>query len=97
MKKLGKIVACTLVLVGLTACADTTPTGTAVEDGATAPRNGDNTDPREGWVVVYSDAGRTITKICDGTTLIYWGKGGVGRTSYGGPAAIPDSPECQPD
>lgn len=38
----------------------------------------ENTDPKDGWV---DDNG--LSKICDGTTLVYY---------HGG--AVPDSPEC---
>lgn len=73
----------TAALVVLAACGTSSTTAAA----ETPP----NTNPKAGWVVVRDDKGITVSKVCDGTTLVYHA---FAYSGNGGLAVIANSPEC---
>ncbi len=96
MKRLGIVLASALLLVATAACATPAASTQSDERPPTESQPQANTDPRKGKVVVlqYDTRENTpqITKICDGTTLVYY----LGQGYRGGLSTIPSSPECKP-
>ena len=68
------------------ACGSEDPKGA----DASSPKDASSSDPKTGWVTVGTDDAQTVTKHCDGTTLIYLSAG----ARRGGIAVIPGSSEC---
>ena len=90
-KMIGTVGACGLLLM-LSACGSRhgeSDNPEPVETVTTAPA--ENTDPRKGAVTINDPSGEYfgVTKLCDGTTLIY-----VYRNT--GTDVITESPECAP-
>ncbi|MFZ1317045.1 hypothetical protein IPF89_01490 [Candidatus Saccharibacteria bacterium] len=78
----SRVTGMVLGLVVLTACG---ASSTAAAD--TQP----NMNPRTGWVVVREDRQVGVSKVCDGSTLIYHA---FAYNGNGGLAVIANSPEC---
>ena len=98
MKRLHKVSLALALVLGCGACASDSSTNETVKEAPT-PTPSENTDPREGWVVVqpYKIGGDngdyvSIFKVCDDLNLLYMSTGyGV----YGGVTAIESSKECK--